>query len=122
MRFSAASRSGSLIMPRFAWRPMFCSMIALALSSCALSMSASFTSNPASAQTWAMPLPIWPARTTPILWILARLSLPGAFCVSSGMLFGQRRFEFGHGLEEVGHQAVIGDLEDLRLLILVDGD
>src|SRR5262247_4175167 len=122
MRFSAASRSASLMVPRFTWRPMFCSMTSLALSSCALSTSAIFTSKPASAQTWAMPLPIWPAPMTPIFWIIARLSFPGAFCVSSGMLFGQRRFEFGHGLEEVGHQAVIGDLEDRRLLVLVDGD
>src|SRR5262247_3287320 len=122
MRFSAASRSASLMVPRFTWRPMFCSMTSLALSSCALSTSAIFTSKPASAQTWAMPLPIWPAPMTPIFWIMARLSFPGADCTSSGMLFGQRRFEFGHGLEEVGHQAVVGDLEDRRLLVLVDGD
>src|SRR5215468_3219819 len=122
MRFNAASRSASLMVPRFTWRPMFWSMASLALSSCALSTSASFTSKPASAQTWAMPLPIWPAPMTPIFWIMARLSFPGADCVSSGMLFGQRRFEFGHGLEEVGHEAVVGDLEDRRLLVLVDGD
>ncbi len=40
--------------------------------------------------------------------------------------FGARRSELfdqlRHGLEQVGHQPVVGNLEDRRLLVLVDGD
>src|SRR4029079_19034803 len=36
--------------------------------------------------------------------------------------FAECAFELGHRLEEIGDEAVIGDLEDRRFLILVDGD
>ena len=39
MRLRAAVRSASLMRPRLIWRPMFCSIVALALSSCSASTS-----------------------------------------------------------------------------------
>src|SRR5262245_35422862 len=66
-----------------------------------------------------MPLPICPAPTTPTL----RISIfTSAGCPASSIapLF-QLRLERRHRLEEVRDQADIGDLEDRRLLVLVDG-
>ena len=74
-------------------------------------MSVSTTSSPASAQTWAMPRPIWPAPMTP-------MRLSSVTC----WRFRQLGVELGHDLEQIADQAVIGDLEDRRLLVLVDGD
>lgn len=34
----------------------------------------------------------------------------------------QHVFEFGHDLEEIADEAVVRDLEDRRLLVLIDGD
>src|SRR6478609_5228660 len=69
-------------------------------------------SNPLSAQTWAMPLPIWPAPMTPIRLItMPRYS--ALFLVYCGR-------QLGHDLEQVTHDAVVGNLEDRRFLVLVD--
>src|SRR5918994_79829 len=85
------------------------------------------TSRPASAQTWAMPLPICPAPMTPTVLIsvpvpcairLPRAAL-AAFLTSE---FREFLLELRQDLEEVADEAVIGDLEDRRLLVLVDGD
>src|SRR5262249_3955654 len=108
--------------------------------------SLSRTGNPASEHTWAMPLPIWPAPMTPTLRMLRFIPLVRI----AGAALGRRPFttiaaatprcraaataillnllavlaefgrEFGEGLVEVGDEAVVGDLEDRRLLVLVD--
>ncbi len=44
-------------------------MVASALASASAFTSSIITGKPASAQTWLMPLPIWPAPITPIFWI-----------------------------------------------------
>src|SRR5579863_8391537 len=111
--------------------------------------SLSRTWKPDSAQTWAMPLPIWPAPTTPILrmeWgILSACSLRicglclGRSLTSTISIHLLRRsppisqnssvfnlIELGRqlrqGLIQIRHQSVIGDLEDGGFLILVDRD
>src|SRR5437763_1726052 len=85
--------------------------------------SLSSTSKPASAATWAMPLPIWPAPITPIFLMvsamivvrLAPVRLTLAVLAEFGGKLGQR-------LIEIGDKAIVGDLEDRRLLVLVDRD
>src|SRR5215469_8459514 len=75
-----------------------------------------------------MPLPIWPAPMTPIILIfsirsevMAPLRI-GAGATSRGLALGKLRVELRYDLEQVADNAVIGDLEDRRLFILVDGD
>src|SRR3954464_5238643 len=68
-------------------------------------------SKPLRAQTWAMPLPIWPAPMTPMRLIMTRYS---------ALLLFQRGGQLRHDLEEIAHDAVIGNLEDRRFLVLVD--
>src|SRR5687768_16737985 len=41
---------------------------------------------------------------------------------SVGLASAELLLEFRHDLEEVADEAVVGDLEDRRLLVLVDGD
>src|SRR5262245_18793191 len=74
------------------------------------------TSNPASAETWAMPLPIWPAPMTPMVLIM----FFSPFRVSRRLV--ERLSQCRHDLEEIADDAVIGDLKDWRLFILVDRD
>src|SRR5436305_8688332 len=69
-------------------------------------------SKPLRAQTWAMPLPIWPAPMTPMRLIMTRYS---------ALLLFHRGGQLGHDLEEIAHDAVIGHLEDRSFLVLVDG-
>src|SRR5579871_6071288 len=83
-----------------------------------------------------MPLPIWPAPTTPTFLILTAIVVPAptpslfydeprlcANARSSRLSFlGELVAEFGKRLEQIGDEAVIGDLENRRFLILVDGD
>src|ERR1700678_4215927 len=110
--------------------------------------SLSTTSNPASAATCAMPLPIWPEPITPIFLIITAI-LPsrrsGARCaahppnlaytlianrspllrnIRSSLLseLADRLGQFRNRLIQIRHQAIIGDLEDRRVLILVDRD
>src|SRR5215471_88774 len=101
--------------------------------------SLSTTSNPASAATCAMPLPIWPAPITPSFLITAIFSSTGTARTSrlppinyTGRILPIRpglnsfselaklRGQFGNGLVEIRDQAVIGDLEDRGVLVLVD--
>src|SRR5438132_12376400 len=65
-----------------------------------------------------MPLPIWPAPMMPMLLIMPLL--PASALPSFAL--GELGVELGHQLEEIADEAVIGDLEDRRLLVLVDGD
>ena len=82
-----------------------------------------------------MPLPICPAPITPNrCMIMSTAFRPGhampkrcrccrqpctvtTFIQASASKFGR---QFGQRLEQIGHQAVIGDLEDRRFLILID--
>ncbi len=62
MRPSAACRSCSLSAPLATWRAMLPLMVASAALTRSGDRSLSLTEIPAAAQTWAMPLPIWPRR------------------------------------------------------------
>src|SRR5258707_15280616 len=115
MRAIAACLSPSLTLPRLTWRTRLRSIVSTARSSATGSTSPSRTLNPASAHTWAMPLPIWPAPITPIVFIM----IDPIVC---SLTLGQLGVELRHQLEEVADEAVIGDLEDRRLLVLVYGD
>src|ERR1700754_1104393 len=59
-----------------------------------------------------MPLPIWPAPMTPMRLIMMGTPAP--------LLLLDRGGEFGNDLEEIAHDAVVGNLEDRRFLVLVD--
>src|SRR5215510_8621821 len=91
--------------------------------------------------TWAMPLPICPAPMMPILWIgspwesprdagSARSAVPGTMSskvISSKSTLRVTRLlelgiEFGKDGKKIAYKAVVGDLEDGRVGILVDGD
>src|SRR5262245_50169325 len=113
MRRIAAPRASSEILPRATWRSRLRSISWRARASAAWSTSLSFTSSPASAQTCAMPLPIWPAPMIPMFWIMP---------FDPSLALGELGVELGHQLEEIADEAVIGDLEDRRLLVLVNGD
>src|SRR5215472_3521573 len=102
--------------------------------------SLSTTSKPASAATCAMPLPIWPAPITPSFLITAIFSSTGTaahitpapnklhrpdFAHLAGALnsfseLAELRGQFGNGLVEIRDQAVVGHLEDRRVLVFVD--
>src|SRR5271167_128082 len=104
------------------------SVIALAKASCLISTIV--TGKPARAQTWAIPLPICPAPMTPtesisgISAIMGATFVPGwpAADLTSTFISGalQFRCQLRQRGEQISHQAVIGDLEDGRFLILVD--
>src|SRR4029453_11975861 len=111
MRRNAASLSSGRIMPRPIWRSMLRPMASMPLSRCAWSTSAIRMSKPLRAQTWAMPLPIWPAPMTPMRLIMTRYS---------ALLLFHRGSQLGHDLEEIPHDAVVGNLEDRGFLVLVD--
>src|ERR1700754_752313 len=111
MRRNAASLSSGRIMPRPIWRSMLRPMASMPLSRCAWSTSARRMSKPLSAQTWAIPLPIWPAPMTPMRLIMTRYS---------ALLLFHRGSQLGHDLEEITHDAVVGNLEDRGFLVLVD--
>src|ERR1044072_3123767 len=111
MRRRAASLSSGRIMPRPICRSMLRPMASRPLSRCAWSTSAIRISKPLRAQTWAMPLPIWPAPMTPMRLIMTRYS---------ALLPFYRGRQLGHDLEEITHDAVVGNLEDRGFLVLVD--
>src|SRR5687768_6891209 len=92
-----------------------------------------------------MPLPIWPAPITPILFSLAVIELPVRSVASIPQARPKRKRADGESperspsanrcraflqfllqlrqdLEQVADETVIGDLEDRRLGVLVDGD
>src|SRR5690349_7408390 len=112
MRLTAASLSSGRIMPRLIWRSMLWPIASRPLSMCAWSTSARRMSKPLRAQTWAMPLPSWPAPMTPMRLIMTRYS---------ALLLFHRSGQLGHDLEEISHDAVVGHLEDRGFLVLVDG-
>src|SRR6185312_4820971 len=105
-------------------------------------MSLSTTSKPASAATCAMPPPIWPAPITPTLLISAILSSTGTAHQSRPPHYKQHPPQLAHPadvltllpelaeflrqlgnrLVEIRDQTVISNLEDRRVLVLVDGD
>src|SRR5580692_8864329 len=114
MRLSAASLSSGRIMPRPIWRSMLRPIASMPLSICAWSTSARRISNPLRAQTWAMPLPIWPAPMTPMRLIM--LGTPG---FRNSLLF-DRGGQLVHDLEEVADDTIVGHLEDRRFFVLVD--
>src|SRR5499426_1198068 len=149
MRASAALRSSSLITFLATWRAMLPLMVAMPALMRSDATSLSSTSKPASEHTWAMPLPIWPAPITPTLRMLSfmtsvRCTTPATVarfrCSAMGAVLrrsarsdyipiglrpaelGEFLLELGQGLEQVGDQAVVGDLEDRGFLVLVDGD
>src|SRR6185436_3837963 len=114
MRRSAASFSSGRIMPRPIWRSMLRPMFSTPELMCGWSTSIRRMSNPCRAQTWAMPLPIWPAPMTPMRLI----SMTG----TPALLLVHRGGEFRHDLEQIPDDTIVGNLEDRRLLVLVDGD
>src|ERR1700719_1307170 len=75
MRASASCRSLSLISFFEICRAMLPLMVARPDLMRSADTSLSRTGNPASAHTWAMPLPIWPAPMTPILRMLRFIPL-----------------------------------------------
>src|SRR5215212_5800064 len=112
------------------WRVMLPLMVASPALMRSSERSFRRTSRPAREQTWAMPLPIWPAPITPTVLISiairllprTRLSLwrcwPGALASD----FRQFLLEFRQNGEKVADEAVIRNLENRRFLVLVDGD
>src|SRR5689334_1533504 len=58
-----------------------------------------------------MPLPIWPAPMTPMRLIMTRYS---------ALLLFHRGSQLGHDLEEIAHDAIVGNLEDRGFLVLID--
>ena len=127
MRPSAAWRSASVIAPFETWRDMLPLIVASPAVIRSSEMSLRRTSSPASAQTWAMPLPIWPAPITPTVLISVPVCLAhrlprAAHSWRLSSRFRKFLLELRQDLEEIADEAVIGDLEDRRLLVLVDRD
>src|SRR5260370_3349527 len=110
MRFIAATLSASATLPRATWRAMFRSTLSRARSRAPASMSESGTSKREIAQTWAMPLPIWPAPMMPMVLIMV---IPGGRTRRGAPLLdllGELGLELGQDLEEIADDAVVGDL------------
>src|SRR6478736_3671483 len=120
MRFSAASLSSGRIMPRPIWRSMLRLMASMPLSRCAWSTSARRMSNPFSAQTWAIPLPIWPAPMTPMRLIMMGTPNNPAGRVPEKLFLLDRCGQLRNDLEQISDDAVVGHLENRRFLVLVD--
>src|SRR5664279_1897897 len=66
-----------------------------------------------------MPLPIWPAPMTPIL--ASRLVMVVAFSPAKAWP-SKGALQFGKDLVKVADQTIVGNREDRRVRILVDGD
>src|SRR5882762_1772819 len=143
IRSSACLRASSAMIFLATWRDRLPLMVAIADFRRSAETSLSTTSNPASAATCAMPLPIWPEPITPTFLIIAILSShpsdarsarppipyntgrsPLTRLFQSSLLseFAERLGQFGNRLVEIRDQTVIGDLENRRILILVDRD
>ena len=121
MRPSAASLASAVIAPLPTCRSMFLPISAARLlQRLRLGVEQHHVQAGQRAQTWAMPLPIWPAPTMPTRSIAGLL----AAARSGGRAHARSSSacKFRQGREQIGHQAVIGHLEDRRLLVLVDGD
>src|SRR5664279_4640365 len=144
IRSSACLRASSVMIFLATWRDRLPLMVAIPDFSRSADTSLSTTSSPASAATCAMPLPIWPEPITPTFLIIAAIlsshlgtarvfracpslaktparirpavSLLAKLLAKLAEFLGQLR----NRLIEIRDQAVIGDLEDRRVLILVD--
>src|SRR3712207_6561787 len=112
---------------RETWRAMLPLMVASPALIFSSERSCRRTSSPASEQTWAMPLPICPAPITPTVLISipmaqsARTSdvcRPKADCLRFHL--AEFLLEFRQDREKVSDQAVIRNLKNRRLLVLVD--
>src|SRR3984893_358948 len=147
IRPSACLRASSVIIFLETWRDRLPLTVAIADFSRSAETSLSTTSSPASAATCAIPLPIWPEPITPTFLITAailsshrssaRHPRPLAplckhrpeFAHPAGLIIvtllsepAERLGQFGKRLIEIRDQTIIGDLEDRRILVLVDGD
>src|SRR5688572_21856264 len=116
MRASAAALSSSEMRPRATWRAMLRSISPPALASASALTSVMTMSSPASAQTCAMPRPICPAPTIPMRRISGAAA--GSLTGRSLLALPELLVELRQYLEEIADQAVIGDLEDRRFLVL----
>src|SRR5665213_671944 len=145
IRPSACLRASSVMTFLETWRDRLPLMVAMPDLSRSADKSLSTTSSPASAATCAMPLPIWPEPITPTFLIttamisshrgrahLSRLPVPlqntgrNSYRPATRRLslpeLAERFGQFGNRLIQIRDQTVIGDLEDRRVLILVDRD
>src|SRR5919112_888042 len=121
---SALWRSCSVIVPLATWRAMLPLMVARPALMRSSLTSCRRTSRPAQAHTWAMPLPICPAPMTPMVLMSTPMgAAPYPFIEISRESLAARLRQFllqlRQDLEEIAHKAVIGDLEDRRLFVLV---
>src|SRR5258707_894243 len=68
-----------------------------------------------------MPLPIWPEPITPTFFIMTAIS---SFYRSDTLFseLAERLGQFRNRLIQIRDQAIIGNLEDRRVLVLVDRD
>src|SRR5579872_6183044 len=117
MRASALALASSVVTFLATCRDKLPLMVAMPDFSRSAATSLSITSKPASAATCAMPLPIWPEPITPTFFIMTAIS---SFHPCSFSEFADRLGQFRDHLIQIGHQAVIGNLKDRRILILVD--
>src|SRR6202045_2827551 len=147
IRLSACLRASSVIIFLETWRDRLPLMVAIPDFRRSSDTSLSTTSSPASAATCAIPLPIWPEPITPTFLIMeailsshrsgARPAPPHPLCINPGRSplrpatrlnrsllskLAERVGQFGNRLIQIRDQAVIGDLENRRVLILVDRD
>src|ERR1700729_2585812 len=147
IRPSACLRPSSLMIFLATWRDRLPLMVAIPDFRRSADTSLSTTSSPASAATCAMPLPIWPEPITPTFLIITAIlssHRSDAHPVSLHPLPAKLRFiqsavsivvltwllakladrlgQLGNRLIQIRDQAVIGDLEDRRVFILVDRD
>src|ERR1700739_2102149 len=134
IRASACLRASSVTIFLETCRDRLPLMVAMADFRRSVDTSLRTTSNPASAATCAIPLPIWPEPITPTFLIIAamfsshrsaaRVPRPPILFASTPLLskLAERLGQLWNRLIEIRDQAVIGDLENRRVLILVDRD
>src|SRR5215475_7573141 len=145
MRESASVRASSVMIFLATCRDRLPLTVAMPDFSRSAETSLSTTSSPASAATCAIPLPIWPEPITPTFLIIAtlsstetarasrrpfdplRINTGRSFCirpVESSLLseLADGLCQFGNHLIEIRDQTVICNLEDRRILVLVDRD
>src|SRR3984885_7163746 len=147
IRANACLRASSVMIFLATWRDRLPLTVAIPDFRPSADTSLSTTSNPARAATCAMPLPIWPEPITPTFLIITAIlssHRSDAHPVSLHPLPAKLRFiqsavsivvltwllakladrlgQLGNRLIQIRDQAVIGDLEDRRVFILVDRD
>src|SRR5262249_10442197 len=140
MRDRACLRSSSVNLAEATWRVRFLPMISSRLSTFSLVRSLSTTSYPESAITCAMPLPICPLPIIPILrmgvmsssWdeagsarvplapsTVSSIVIPHAPGGSIACPF-QLGLQLGQDREQIANEAIVADLEDRGLRVLVN--